>query len=116
VRFGVTPLTADNGYFKYAVELGVEGLIAHIAIYLGIAFASLKVARYGSTQMRRLLGTVVLVATVGVMLNAATAVVFNALTLSYLYFWFAGTIVTIAQRETAPSMVRASAPLELAPA
>jgi hypothetical protein len=116
VRFGVTPLTADNGYFKYAVELGVEGLIAHIAIYLGIGFASLKVARYGSTQMRRVLGTVVLVATVGVMLNAATAVVFNALTLSYLYFWFAGTIVTIAQQETAPSRVRASAPLELAPA
>ena len=116
VRFGLTPLTADNGYFKYAVELGVEGLIAHLAIYLGIAFASLKVARYGSTQTRRLLGTVVLVATVGVMLNAATAVVFNALTLSYLYFWFAGTIVTIAQRETAPVRVRASAPLELAPA
>jgi len=116
VRFGVDPLTADNGYFKYAVELGVEGLIAHIAVYLGIGLASLKVARYGSTQSRRLLGAVVLITTVGVMINATTGVVFNALTLSYLYFWFAGAIVTIAQKASAPSRVRVSAPLELAPA
>lgn len=116
VRFGLNPLTADNGYLKYAVELGVEGLIAHIAIFLGIGLASLKVARYGSTQSRRLLGTVVLITTVGVMINATTGVVFNALTLSYLYFWFAGAIVTIAQRESAPSRVRVSAPLELASA
>jgi hypothetical protein len=116
IRFGVDPLTADNGYLKYAVELGVEGLIAHIAIFLGIGLASLKVARYGSTQSRRLLGTVVLITTVGVTINATTGVVFNALTLSYLYFWFAGAIVTIAQRESAPGRVRVSAPLELAPA
>jgi O-Antigen ligase len=116
VRFGLNPLTADNGYLKYAVELGIEGLIAHIAVYLGIGLASLKVARYGSTQARRLLGAVVLITTVGVMINATTGVVFNALTLSYLYFWFAGAIVTIAQKESAPSLVRVSAPLELAPA
>jgi O-Antigen ligase len=116
VRFGLNPLTADNGYLKYAVELGIEGLIALIAIFLGIGLSSLKVARYGSTPMRRLLGTVVLVTTIGIMINATTGVVFNVLTLSYLYFWFAGAIVTIAQKETAPSRVRVSAPLELAPA
>ncbi|HEY4956158.1 MAG TPA: hypothetical protein VII02_14865, partial [Gemmatimonadaceae bacterium] len=116
VRFGLVPLTADNGYLKYAVELGIEGLIALIAIFLGIGLASLKVARYGSTQMRRLLGAVVLITTIGIMINATTGVVFNVLTLSYLYFWFAGAIVTIAQKETAPSRVRVSAPLELAPA
>ncbi len=116
VRFGVEPLTADNGYLKYAVELGVEGFIAHVAIYVGIGLASLKVARYGSTKYRRLLASVVLVTTVGVMINATTGVVFNALLLSYLNFWFAGAIVTIAQRETAPSAARVTAPLELAPA
>jgi O-Antigen ligase. len=114
VRFGLNPLTADNGYLKYAVELGIEGLIALIAIFLGIGLSSLKVARYGSTPMRRLLGTVVLVTTIGIMINATTGVVFNVLTLSYLYFWFAGAIVTIAQKEAAPSRVRISAPLELA--
>ena len=114
--YDIGPLTADNGYLKYAVELGAEGLIAHIAIFLGIGLASLKVARYGSTQNRRLLGTVVLFTTVGVMINAATGVVFNSLVLAYLYFWFAGAVVTVAQRESAPSRVAARAPLELAPA
>src|SRR6266550_1117340 len=94
VRFGVNPLTADNGYLKYAVELGVGGLLAHLAIYFGIGLASLKVARSGSTQNRRLLGSVVLFTTVGVMINAATGVVFNSLVLAYLYFWFAGAVVT----------------------
>jgi len=116
VRFGLNPLTADNGYLKYAVELGVEGLIAHLLIFFGIAITSLKVARYGSTQTRRLLAIVVLVTTVGVMINATTGVVFNSLLLAYLYFWFAGAIVTIAQRETVPHAARASASLELAPA
>ncbi len=116
VRFGIQPLTADNGYMKYAIELGTEGLIAHIAIYLGIGLASLKVARHGSTQSRRLLGTVVLFTTVGVMINAATGVVFNALVLSYLYFWFAGAIVTVAQKESLPSAATIPAGLELVPA
>lgn len=118
VRSGIEPLTADSGYFKYAVELGAEGLIAHLAIYLGIGITSFKVARYGSTQYRRLLGTVVLITTVGVMINAVTGVVFNALVLSYLYFWFAGAIVTVAQRERAARPVYATPPppLELAPA
>jgi hypothetical protein len=114
VRFGVYPLTADSGYLKYAVELGAEGLLAHLAIYFGIALASLKVARYGSSQNRRLLGAVVLFTTVGVMINAATGVVFNALVLSYLYFWFAGVIVTVAQRESARARAPVPASLDLA--
>jgi len=116
VRFGLNPLTADNGYLKYAVELGIEGLIAHVLIFLGIGFTSLKVARHASTQSRRLLGIVVLVTTLGVMINAATGVVFNSLLLAYLYFWFAGVTVTIAQRESVPATVEAPVPLELAPA
>jgi hypothetical protein len=116
VRSGLSPLTADNGYLKYAVELGIQGLIAHLAIYIGIGIASFKVAIHGSTKNRRMLGTVVLLTTVGVMINAVTGVVFNALVLSYLYFWFAGAIVTVAQQERAPSRQRVTIPLELAPA
>ncbi|HVF38922.1 MAG TPA: O-antigen ligase family protein [Gemmatimonadaceae bacterium] len=99
IRFGVDPLTADNGYFKYAVELGIQGLIAHLAIFVGIGASALKVARFGTGKYRRLLGTVVLFTTIGVMINATTGVVFNAPVLSFLYFWFAGAIVTVAQRE-----------------
>ncbi|MEO5903074.1 MAG: O-antigen ligase family protein, partial [Gemmatimonadaceae bacterium] len=101
VRVGLDPLTADNGYFKYGVELGIEGLIAHLAIYAGFLITSFKVARSASTLNRRLMGTVVLFTTVGVMINATTGVPFNALTLSYLYFWFAGAVVTISQKEAA---------------
>ncbi|MBA3342355.1 MAG: hypothetical protein H0T48_11045 [Gemmatimonadaceae bacterium] len=99
VRFGVEPLTADSGYFKYAVELGIQGLIAHLAIFAGIAVASFKVARYASTKYRRLLGTVVLFTTIGVMINAMTGVVFNAPVLAFLYFWLSGAIVTVAQKD-----------------
>ena len=115
VRFGLEPLTADNGYFKYAVELGVQGLAALLAIFAGFIGVSYKVARYASTHNRRMLGVVVLFTTIGVMINATTGVVFNALVLSYFYFWFAGALVTVAQSEfeTAPAK---EAALELAPA
>lgn len=113
VRFGLEPLTADSGYLKYAVELGVQGLVAHLAIFAGFAAAAFRLARSGSTLNRRLLGTVVLFTTVGVMINALTGVVFNALMLSYLYFWFAGVVVSVAQREAVPARL-AGRNLELA--
>lgn len=116
VRFGVDPLTADNGYFKYAVELGIQGVAALLAIFAGILGTSYKLARYGSTHQRRLMGNVVLFTTIGVMLNATTGVVFNALVLSYLYFWFAGAVVTVAQQEFAAAPATERAGLELSPA
>jgi len=111
VRFGVDPLTADNAYLKYAVELGIQGLIAHLAIFVGIGTAAFRVARHGSTNYRRMFGTAVLFTTIGVMINAMTGVVFNAPVLSFLYFWFGGAIVTVAQREirhraVAPTVVQ----------
>jgi hypothetical protein len=116
VRFGLAPLTADNGYFKYAVELGLQGLFLHLLIFAAIGYTGLKVARFGSTRERRLMGLVVFITTIGILINATTGVVFNALVLSYLYFWFAGAIVTIAQRDRALASVRTAARLELAPA
>ena len=116
VRFGLEPLTADNGYLKYAVELGLQGLAALMAIFFGVIAASYKVARYASTHARRLMGTVVLFTTIGIMLNATTGVVFNALVLSYLYFWFAGAIVTVSQQEFARAPERERSSLELSPA
>ncbi len=115
VRFGIEPLTADNGFFKYAVELGIQGLVTLLLIFAGILVTSYKVARYASTHTRRLMGTVVLFTTVGILLNATTGVVFNALVLSYLYFWFAGAVVTVAQREFGAERAAERA-LELAPA
>ncbi|HEU4879951.1 MAG TPA: hypothetical protein VFT21_10890, partial [Gemmatimonadaceae bacterium] len=116
VRFGIEPLTADNGYFKYAVELGIQGLVALLAIFAGILVTSYKVARYASTHNRRLMGTVVLFTTIGIMLNATTGVVFNALVLSYFYFWFAGAVVTIAQKEFTRAPEPEPVTMELSPA
>lgn len=116
VRFGLEPLTADSGYFKYAVELGLQGLIALLAIFTGILVTSYKVARHASTITRRLMGTVVLFTTIGIMLNATTGVVFNALVLSYFYFWFAGAVVTVAQQEFATAGASSERQLELSPA
>jgi len=62
-----------------------------------------------------MLGVVVLFTTIGVMINATTGVVFNALVLSYFYFWFAGTLVTVAQNEFESAPAKDPA-LELAPA
>lgn len=106
VRVGLNPLTADNGYLKYAVELGIEGLIAHLLIFAGILATSFSVARNALTLNRRLLGTVVFFATIGIMINALTGVVFNAPMLSYLYFWFAGSVVSVSQLEKVSSPAR----------
>jgi hypothetical protein len=116
VRFGLEPLTADNAYFKYAVELGLQGLLLHLLIFAALAYTGLKVFRRASTRERRLMGLVVFVTTIGILINATTGVVFNALVLSYLYFWFAGAVVTIAQRDAALVSSKVPARLELAPA
>ncbi|MEO8576994.1 MAG: O-antigen ligase family protein [Gemmatimonadales bacterium] len=116
VRFGLDPLTADNGYFKYAVELGVQGFVALLAIFTGILAASYRLAIRASTQTRRLMGIVVFVTTIGIMINATTGVVFNALVLSYFYFWFAGAVVTVCQREFAMAPEPARQELELSAA
>jgi hypothetical protein len=88
------------------VELGIEGLIAHVLIYVGILVTSFKVARHALTVNRRLLGTVVFFCTIGIMINAMTGVVFNAPVLTYLYFWFAGSVVSISQMESVPKAAR----------
>ena len=47
-------------------------------------------------------GLLLVVATLGIMLNAMTAVVFNAPMVAYLFFWMAGSVTTVARRaETA---------------
>jgi hypothetical protein len=100
MRFGVTPLAADNQYLRYAVELGVLGLLLHIGVLAG-AFASgvrawLVAPREpvgGSSY-----GLLVAVAVCGIALNAMTAVVFNCLTLAYVFYWMAGSVTTVAHR------------------
>ncbi len=97
MRFGLRPLTADNQYLKYAVELGLVGLVLHLAIFAAIIGASWQLFRNANSTTRSF-GVVLLLATLGILINAWTAVVFNSMVLAYVYFWLAGAAITEKQR------------------
>lgn len=98
VRFGVTPLTADNLYLKYAVELGIAGLIAYLAVVGGAARAAHGLFRTGMQESDRALGACMLAAILGVTINGMTTALYNHMVLSYVLFWLVGTTVTLSQR------------------
>lgn len=110
VRAGLEPLTIDNQYLKYAVELGIPGLILHLGIFAAIVAAAARVIRVLPDGVERTLAVVVIVATFGILINAMTSSVFNSLPLAYLYFWLAGAIVTVSERlAVQPATLRALA-------
>lgn len=108
VRAGLDPLTADNLYLKYAVEMGVFGFLALVGTLGSFMRAGALLAREGDTASRRALGTTVFLGTVAVALYGMTAVIFSDPIVAYLLFWFAGAAVTLAQR------AHAAAPAQLA--
>ena len=93
VRFGVDPLAGDNQYLKYAVELGVVGLGLHLATMAGAVLTGAKCWR-GGKDVQADYGIIVAAAALGILLNALTAVVFNAMPLTYVFFWLLGSLVT----------------------
>lgn len=95
-KFGYQSLTADNLFLKYGVELGILGGVVFIAVLIGIGASAAVLHRRGLTRAERALGALVLVATIGVVVNGITAVVFNMTWLAYLYAWLAGSAVTVA--------------------
>lgn len=93
LRFGLDPLAGDNQYLKYAVELGVLGLGLHVATLAAAVGAGVKGLR-DSKDVRADYGAVVALAALGIMLNAVTAVVFNNMMLTYVFFWLLGSLAT----------------------
>lgn len=93
IRFGLNPLAGDNQYLTYAVELGVVGLGLHLATMVGAVLTGVKWVRDGD-QVRSAYGIVVAAAAVGILLNAATAGVFNSMLLTCVFFWLLGSLVT----------------------
>jgi hypothetical protein len=99
-RSGLRYITGDNLYLKYAVELGVLGiglLVLSIGSILGHAMSLYQSA---TSDSQRRMGAAMWLATVGLLLNGMTGVVFNSPILAYLFFWLAGAIVTSSQRTT----------------
>jgi O-antigen ligase len=113
VRTGLSHITGDNLYLTYAVQMGLVGvslLVLTLGSIIGHALNLFHRAR-NATQER--MGAAIWVATIGLMINGMTAVVFSSLTFAWLFFWLAGAVVTMSQRVMpATSPVRA---LELTP-
>jgi len=101
LRFGVTPLTADNQYLRYAVELGVLGLLLHVAVLVGALVSGVRAWLAARDEPAGAYGMLLMVTVLGIALNAMTAVVFNSMMLAYLFYWLAGSVTTIARRPAA---------------
>lgn len=112
VRTGLRHITGDNLYLKYAVEMGVVGLLFFVMTLSAIGNSALRVYRYGKTLAERRMGIALWLATVGIAINGITAVVFNSITLGWLYFWLAGAGVTAAEVLSRASTSAATGPLE----
>jgi hypothetical protein len=98
VRFGIDPLSADNMFLMYATQLGVAGLIAIVGVLGSILVSAWTAFRRCDDEHSRRFGAVILLATLGILINASTSSVFSSTLLAYLYFWLAGAVVTTAQR------------------
>ncbi|MGK2963434.1 MAG: O-antigen ligase family protein [Gemmatimonadaceae bacterium] len=98
VRAGLRHLTGDNLYLKYGVELGALGLSLFVLIIVSLGRSAMKVYRNGTTWAQKRMGITIWLAAIGISINGITAVVFNSITLGWLFFWLAGATVTVAQR------------------
>src|SRR2546428_672802 len=101
LRFGLTPLTADNQYLRYAVELGVLRLLLHVAVLVGALVSGVRAWLAARDEPAGAYGMLLMVTVLGIALNAMTAVVFNSMMLAYLFYWLAGSVTTIARRPAA---------------
>ena len=97
VRSGLPHLTGDNLYLKYGVEMGALGLGLLIFALAAIGRSGLQLYRRGINYAQRRMGITLWLAAIGIAINGITAVVFNSITLGWLFFWLAGAVVTAAQ-------------------
>jgi O-antigen ligase len=103
------PLTGDNLYLTYGVQLGVVGLLAFVAMLGSIFLTSWRVVWETNSEHRvssvsnanldprRRFFAVVALATLGIFLNGITSMVFSSNVLAYVFFLCAGAAVTAAQ-------------------
>lgn len=98
VRAGLAPITGDNMFLSYAVQMGLAGLLAQLAALLGLLAYSWQAFRTSASRPVRRMGAVLALTTIGILLNGATSLVFSSTLLAYLYFLFGGALVT-AQRQ-----------------
>jgi hypothetical protein len=98
VRFGLLPTAADSQYFKYSVEMGAPGLLLFVGMLVAIGVAGLRAARQAATQTERDYGALVVVAVLGLALNGITTTPLTNNFFTYVLFWLAGAVATVAGR------------------
>lgn len=98
-RAGLTPITGDNMYLSYAVQLGVVGLAVHLSALLLVLSYAYRTFRIAVDPSVGRFAAVVGLCTVGILLNGATSLVFSSTFLAYVYFLLAGALVTTAQQQ-----------------
>ncbi len=105
-RLGRMPITSDNLFLKFGVELGVVALVALVGWFASVLWYALRGAGDRPDRAAQAFCAFAAVATLGVALNGMTAVLTNAPIIVYLFFWVAGTAVAVAP--TAASARRAA--------
>ena len=112
-RAGLAHITGDNLYLTYAVQMGLAGFVLLVLALGSITGHALNLFHRAQNETQERMGATIWVATIGLMINGMTAVVFSSITFGWLFFWLAGAVVTMSQKVSpATSAVRA---LELAP-
>jgi hypothetical protein len=112
-RTGLTHITGDNLYLTYAVQMGLTGVTLLVLALGSITGHALNLFRRAEDDSQQRMGATIWLATIGLMINGMTAVVFSSITFGWLFFWLAGAVVTVSQQVTpAHSPVRS---LELTP-
>ena len=112
-RTGLAHITGDNLYLTYAVQMGLIGVLLLVLALGSITGHALNLFHRAQNETQRRIGASIWLATIGLMINGMTAVVFSSITFAWLFFWLAGAVVTMSQRVT-PGIHPAPA-LELTP-
>ncbi len=98
IRSGLEHITGDNLYLTYAVQMGVAGVLLLILALGAIMGHAMNLLRNGVSEAEQRMGVALWLAAIGLAINGMTAVVFNSITLGWLFFWLAGAVVTRSQR------------------
>ena len=99
-RFGRTPLTADNMFLGYAVDLGLAGLVFYLAVLFTIGYFTWRLFKNAPNAGIRMVAATVLLTTAGIALNGTSSSPFNSVFLAYNFFILAGAAISAYQRRT----------------
>jgi hypothetical protein len=97
-RFGRRPLTADNMFLGYAVDLGALGLIGYLAVLVTLGFFSWRLFETAPAPGIRMVAATVFLTTLGIVLNGTSSSQFNSVFLAYNFFILAGAAISAYQR------------------